>query len=76
MTIESAGGKKKYRQDPENKCMVQVQHKFGGNWYDYAPRDSEKEAKELVWQLSSDPRARPTYHDAATGNATGEGGSK
>lgn len=52
MAIESAGGTCKYRQNPENLRMVQVQYKYRGNWYDFAPRDSEKEAKELVWQLS------------------------
>lgn len=55
MTIEAVSGHKKFRQDPENSCMVQVQDKHGGRWTDYAPRDTPKEAKELAWKLASDP---------------------
>lgn len=52
MTIETIAGARKYRIDPNNSCIVQVQYKAGARWVTYATRDSAKEAKELVLILA------------------------
>lgn len=53
MSLETIVGSKKYRQDPLNPSMVQVQHKHGARWVDYAPRDTPKDAKELIWKIAN-----------------------
>jgi hypothetical protein len=52
MTIETIAGARKYRIDPDNPCIVQVQHKVGARWVTYATRDTANEARELVLALS------------------------
>lgn len=52
MTLETIVGTSKLRQDPTNPCMVQIQRGHGTRWVDYAPRDSAKEAKELILSLA------------------------
>lgn len=52
MTIESISGVKKYRQNPWNPRIVDVQVKHGARWTTYAVRDSAKEARELLLQLA------------------------
>lgn len=54
MTIETIAGARKYRIDPDNACIVQVQHKAGARWVTYATRDTPKAARELVLQLGKD----------------------
>jgi hypothetical protein len=49
MTIQAVAGKRSYRVDPTNDKMVQVW--YGTCWLDYAPRDTPKEAKDLVLAL-------------------------
>lgn len=68
MTLETIVGTSKLRQDPNNPCMVQIQRGHGTRWVDYAPRDTPKEAKELIWKIAQG-EIDPWLH---TGNDTNE----
>lgn len=54
MAIESIAGKRKYRQNPYNPRIIDVQYGHGQRWTTYAVRDTEKEARELVLRLGRD----------------------
>jgi hypothetical protein len=52
VTIEAVSGIRKYRQNPWNPRIVDVQVKHGAKWTTYAIRDTAKEARELLLQLA------------------------
>lgn len=54
MAIESISGVRRYRVNPWNPRIVDVQYKHGGRWTTYATRDTDKEANMLVMQLARD----------------------
>ena len=54
MTIESISGHRKYRVNPYNTRIIDVQHRHGARWQVYATKQTEQEAMELILLLARD----------------------
>ena len=52
MSIETVAGLRRYRENPDNPRIVDVQVKHGARWTTYAILDTSKEARELLLQLA------------------------
>ena len=55
MTIESVArtGRRKFRVNPEDHLIVQIQEKHGAQWQDYRRVETWLEASKLVFALAS-----------------------
>jgi hypothetical protein len=57
MTIQAVSGKRKFRVNPDDHLVVQIQEKHGSQWRDYRKTASWHEASKLVFELAMSPEA-------------------